>query len=256
MMPPVQEIRSWHFLISKYPSQLSSVTWKCLGTTATQLRSSRPHKLMEWGQWMLRCIVQRDCQLSAESITTDLHTSCGLQISSRTACKVLYGMGFEGRRTSLGLVVARRIILVMLSVNIDGEEDYFSGALNASAYQNILYNSSFQLCGNSLELFLFRHDCAPMHKARSLNMDDSLVWMNLILLQKKKDWFDFDLRALLTNWSGDWEPGLLIQHQWVTSQMGFWENFQKFPKTHMLTAFSEVNVVIAAKGVLTSYSTL
>ena len=58
--------------------------WKCVGTTATQPPSGRPRKLMEWGQWMLRRIVSRGRQLSAESITTDLQTSCGLQISSRT----------------------------------------------------------------------------------------------------------------------------------------------------------------------------
>ena len=51
---------------------------------------------MDRGQWMLRCRVLRGHQLSAESITTDLQTSCGLQISSRTVCRELHGMGFHG----------------------------------------------------------------------------------------------------------------------------------------------------------------
>jgi len=68
--------------------------WKRLGTTATQPRSGRPHKLTEWGQRMLRC---RGQQVSAESITTDLQTACGLQISSRTVRRELHGMGFHDR---------------------------------------------------------------------------------------------------------------------------------------------------------------
>ena len=49
--------------------------WKCLGTTATQPRSGRPRKLMEWVQQMLRRIVRRGYLLSAESTATDLQTS-------------------------------------------------------------------------------------------------------------------------------------------------------------------------------------
>ena len=71
--------------------------WKRLGTTATQPRSGRPRKMTERGQWMLRRIVCRGRQLSAESIATDLKTSCGLQISSRTVRRELNGMGFHGR---------------------------------------------------------------------------------------------------------------------------------------------------------------
>ncbi|CAI9612420.1 unnamed protein product, partial [Staurois parvus] len=49
--------------------------WKQLRTTATQPQS-------EWGQHMLKCTVRRSCQLFAESISKDLQTSCGLQIST------------------------------------------------------------------------------------------------------------------------------------------------------------------------------
>jgi len=71
--------------------------WKRLGTTATQPQSGRPRKMTERGQRMLRRTVRRGRQLSAESIATDLQTSCGLQISSRTVCRELHGMGFHGR---------------------------------------------------------------------------------------------------------------------------------------------------------------
>ena len=49
------------------------------------------------GQRMLRRIVRRGHQLSAESIATDLQTSYGLQISSTTVRRELHGMGFYGR---------------------------------------------------------------------------------------------------------------------------------------------------------------
>ena len=61
--------------------------WKRLGTTAAQPRMLKR---------MLKRRVRRDRQLSAESITTDLQTSCGLQISSRTERRELHGMGFHG----------------------------------------------------------------------------------------------------------------------------------------------------------------
>ena len=72
--------------------------WKRLGTTATQLRSGGPRKNTERGQWMLRRIVCRGRQLSAESIATELQTSCGLQVSSRTVRRELHGMGFHGEQ--------------------------------------------------------------------------------------------------------------------------------------------------------------
>ncbi|CAI9604514.1 unnamed protein product [Staurois parvus] len=42
------------------------IKWKQLGTTATQPRSSRPRKVTEWGQHMLKRTVRRSRQLSAE----------------------------------------------------------------------------------------------------------------------------------------------------------------------------------------------
>ena len=71
--------------------------WKRFGRIATQPRRGRSHKMMERAQWMLRLIVCRGHQLSAESVTTDLQTSCALQISSRTVRRELRGMCFHGR---------------------------------------------------------------------------------------------------------------------------------------------------------------
>ncbi|CAI9571061.1 unnamed protein product [Staurois parvus] len=71
--------------------------WKQLRTTATQPRSGRPCKMTEHGQCMLKRTVLRSRQLSAESIAKDLQTLCGLQISTTTVCRELYGMGFHGR---------------------------------------------------------------------------------------------------------------------------------------------------------------
>jgi len=54
---------------------------------------------------MLRRIVCRGRQLSPESISTDLQTSCGLQISSRTVSRELHGMGFHGRAAASKLYI-------------------------------------------------------------------------------------------------------------------------------------------------------
>ncbi|CAI9554139.1 unnamed protein product [Staurois parvus] len=66
--------------------------WKQLGTTATQPRSGRPHKMTERGQHMLKRTVHKSHQLSAEPIAKDLQTSCGL--------RELYGMGFHGQEAA------------------------------------------------------------------------------------------------------------------------------------------------------------
>ncbi|CAI9606607.1 unnamed protein product, partial [Staurois parvus] len=80
-------------------STVSGILTKCrqLGTTATLPKSGRPHKMTERGQRILKCTVCRSRQLSAESISKDLQTSCDLQISTTTMRRELHGMCFHGR---------------------------------------------------------------------------------------------------------------------------------------------------------------
>ncbi|CAI9594060.1 unnamed protein product, partial [Staurois parvus] len=52
--------------------------------------------MTERGQRMLKLTVHRSPKLSAESITKDIQTSRGLQIST-TVCRELHGMCFQGR---------------------------------------------------------------------------------------------------------------------------------------------------------------
>ncbi|CAI9593047.1 unnamed protein product [Staurois parvus] len=53
--------------------------------------------MTERGQRMLKRTMRRSHQLSAKSISKDLQTSCGLQISTTTVHSELHVMGFHGR---------------------------------------------------------------------------------------------------------------------------------------------------------------
>lgn len=70
-------------------------TWKCLGTTETQTRSGRPRPQKLGSVYADgHTVVSIVCKLSAEELTPELQTSCGLQISSRTVCRELHWMRF------------------------------------------------------------------------------------------------------------------------------------------------------------------
>ncbi|CAI9598885.1 unnamed protein product [Staurois parvus] len=80
--------------------------WKQLGTTATQPRRGRPHKMTEQYQRILKRTVRRIPQLSAELIAKDLQILCGLQIST-TVHRELHGMGFHGRASASKLYITK-----------------------------------------------------------------------------------------------------------------------------------------------------
>ncbi|CAI9545458.1 unnamed protein product, partial [Staurois parvus] len=91
----IREI-SWLLNIPRSTVSGNITKWKQLRTTATRSQSERPRKMTERGQRMLKRIVHRSGQLSAESIAKDLQTWFGLQIST-TVRRELHGMGFHGR---------------------------------------------------------------------------------------------------------------------------------------------------------------
>ncbi|KAL0151306.1 hypothetical protein M9458_053497 [Cirrhinus mrigala] len=251
--------------------------WKRLGTTATQPRSSRPRKLTERGQRMLRHIVRRGCQLSAESIATVLQTSCGLQISSRTVCRKLQGMGFHGRAAASKPYITKcNAKRRMQSVKFGGGGimvwGCFSGAglgplvpvkgtLNASAYQDILDILDNSMLPTLWEQFgagpfLFQHDCAPVHKARSIK-----TWMT----ESGVDELDWptqspDLNPIEHLWD-ELERRLKARPSRPTSVCdltnALLEEWSKIPINTLLNFVDSlprrVEAVIAAKGGPTSY---
>ncbi|CAI9568513.1 unnamed protein product, partial [Staurois parvus] len=94
-----KSIRKVSLLLNIPRSTVSGIItkWKQLGKPATLPQCARPHKITEWGQYMLKCTLCRSHQLSAESIAKDLQTLCGFQISTTTVHRELHGMGFHGR---------------------------------------------------------------------------------------------------------------------------------------------------------------
>ena len=122
--------------------------WKWWGSTATQPRSGKSHKMMEQGQRMLRHIVRRG--LSAESIAIDLQISCGLQISSRTVRRELYGMGFHGRAAASKPYIIKCNIKHRLQCTPPLEYrsvETLSGEMSsASPSGNLMYESGFGGC--------------------------------------------------------------------------------------------------------------
>ncbi|CAI9555720.1 unnamed protein product, partial [Staurois parvus] len=81
-----KSIREISLLLNIPRSTVSGIITKCkqLGIPEAQPRSGRPCKMTELGKCMMERTVHRSRQLSAELITKDLQTSCGLQISTTT----------------------------------------------------------------------------------------------------------------------------------------------------------------------------
>jgi hypothetical protein len=97
-MPPFQLVRQMTALLELPWSNVSAliVKWKCLGTTMAQPRSGRPHKLTELENRMLKRVVYINHLSSAATLTTELQTAPGLNVSTITISWELLEMGFRG----------------------------------------------------------------------------------------------------------------------------------------------------------------
>ncbi len=86
------------------------------------------------------------------------------------------------------------------------------GNLNASPYQDILDNAMLAALQKQYGKvpFIFQHDCAPVQWARSIK-----TWLDEFGGKE----LDLTLDTFGMNWNEDCEPGLLVQHQCLTSQI-------------------------------------
>lgn len=64
-------------------------------TTATHPQSGRPYNLTEQAFQVLRCILWKSCQRSADSVTTGLQTAAHINISTKAVHWELHKMGFH-----------------------------------------------------------------------------------------------------------------------------------------------------------------
>ncbi len=71
--------------------------------------------------------------------------------------------------------------------------------------------------------FLFQHVWAPGHKASSVK-----TWLDEFGVEEHRALISTQSNTSGMNWNGDWEPGLLVQHQSLISQILYWMNEQNF----------------------------
>ncbi|KAK1797709.1 hypothetical protein P4O66_008077, partial [Electrophorus voltai] len=117
-----------------------------------------------------------------QSITTDLQTSCGLQISRRTAGRERHGIGFHGRAAaSKPYITKRNAKHQMLWCKACGH-------WTLEQQRRHLWSdaSCFFICQSDGRLgnrpFLFQHDYAPVYKVRSIK-----TWMSAFGVEEL-DW--------------------------------------------------------------------
>lgn len=120
---------------------ICDIKWNRLETKATQpWRAKSQKKITQWGKRLLRQMVHTGHQFSAETMATNLLTSCLLQISSRTVQKDFHGWAAAS-------VVRRSIFKCKVCYCVDFCVGPFfrnssfipvKRTLNASSYKHIL----------------------------------------------------------------------------------------------------------------------
>ena len=96
-MPPVQQVQLGNFLTPKY----STVNYQCCydKVEANGMPRGMPHKMTKWGQRMLRCIMCRGRQLSAEPIALGFHGRAAASKPYINKCNAKRGDLFSGVTT-------------------------------------------------------------------------------------------------------------------------------------------------------------
>ena len=120
------------------------------------------------------------------------------------------------------------------------------GNLNAIAYNDILDDSVLPTLWQQFGKgpMLFHHDNAPVHKARSRSVWKNLTGLHRALISTPSNTFGM-------NWNTDCKPGLIAQHQCLTSRMlmAEWKQVPAAMFQHLVESLPRrVEAVIAAQG--------
>jgi hypothetical protein len=95
-MPPFQQVGSSNFRPARAAprSTVSAVIvkWERLGATTAQPRSGRPHKLTEQNRRVLKRVPCKNRLSSVATLTSNLQTASGSNVSTRTVRRELHEM--------------------------------------------------------------------------------------------------------------------------------------------------------------------
>ena len=156
-MPPLQQISLWNVFSARY----STINCKWFGTTATQPRNGRPRKVTGWGRRVLRRIVRKSGQSSADSITAEFQTSSGINISTKTVRRELHCMGFNGRAAACKPYITehnvkRQMESCKAATGLWSSGNVFCGVTNhASLSGSLMDQSGFGECQENVSMFFW-----------------------------------------------------------------------------------------------------